>query len=383
MTFIAPFSKHGRAPRSLRVLQVITASHLSGAEMQVLRMRRQLSDRGHVLSTVVQRGSPAINEMRLRGLDAHPLPIGGKFNLSALPVLGRYAKEFRAELLIPTNSTACWWSGWLDRLGGPPSVANVQGFTSARLWLTNQSHLLALSAALKEDLVRQGISPGKITVLHNAVDPEEFIPSRDPLAVRRELGADADTPVIGTFAHLSEKKGYRDLFQAIPAVLSESPRAQFWIVGQGKLRDELEATARRYGFWSSLRMLGYRRDVADLMNAIDVMALPSHREPFGLVYIEAALLCKPTVACRAGGAPEVVADCQTGILVPVRDCGAIAAAILTLLTNRDVANRMGREGYARTRDLFSWKSFLPKLEGVCERVLDERAAHQGTGRRAA
>jgi glycosyltransferase involved in cell wall biosynthesis len=383
MTFVPPLPHHGQAVRSRRVLQVITASHMSGAEMQVVRITRQMAARGHIFSAAIQRNSPAIPEMQRRGLDVCPLSIGGKLNLAAIPVLARHAKKLGAELLHSSNSTASWWCGWLDRLGGPPSVGHVHGFTSAHLWHSNQSHLLAVSGAVKEDLISRGLPAERITVLHNALDPEEFLPTRDPLAVRSELGADAETPVIGTFGHLSEKKGHRDLFQAIPTILGECPTAQFWIVGQGPLREELELTARRHGFLSNVRLLGYRRDAADLMNAIDVMALPSHREPCALVYVEAALLAKPIVACRSGGAPESVADRETGILVPVRDSRAIAAAILTLLTNCEVSRRMGQDGHARALDIFSWKTFIQTLEGVYERVLDERSSQAKPGRRVA
>jgi D-inositol-3-phosphate glycosyltransferase len=102
--------------------------------------------------------------------------------------------------------------------------------------------------------------------------------------------------------------------------------------------------------------------------------LPSHREPCALVYVEAALSRKPTIGCWAGGAPESIADGETGLLVPVRDSATIAQAILTLLTNRQCAAHMGDAGYERARDLFGWERFVETLEGVYERVLDERGA---------
>src|SRR5690606_33855193 len=114
---------------------------------------------------------------------------------------------------------------------------------------------------------------------------------------------------------------------------------------------------------------GFRRDACDVMNAIDVMALPSHREPCALACIEAALLAKPIVACRAGGAPESIADGETGILAPVGDSQAIGEAILTLLENRDFAARMGKAGHERAREVFSWSRFTTTLEGVWDRVL--------------
>jgi glycosyltransferase involved in cell wall biosynthesis len=243
--------------------------------------------------------------------------------------------------------------------------------------------LLAVSQAVKDDLVEQGIDPDRITVLYNALAPDDLVATRDARAVRAEFGADIATPVVGTFAHLSAKKGYHELLEAIPIVVRAVPQIQFWIVGQGKLLDELQATAYRNGVSANVRFLGYRRDVADLMQAIDVMALPSRREPCALVYVEAALSKKPIVACRAGGAPESVADGETGLLVPVGDSAAIAGAVLALLTNRERAVRMGQAGYERARELFGWERFIASLEAVYERVLDEHGSSERSRRRPA
>jgi glycosyltransferase involved in cell wall biosynthesis len=370
------------ARKTRRVMQVITPSHMSGAEMQLVRLTRQMQARGHQFATAIKRGCSATAEMWRLGIDAKPLAIGGKLNVLAIHVLAQHARQTRAELIQSTLSTASWWSGWLERLSGMPTIGHVQGFTSAR-WHRGQSHLLAVSHAVKDDLVAQGIAAERITVLHNALGPEEFVPRRDARVVRDELGATADTPVIGTIAHLSEKKGHRDLFASIPHVCREFPQAQFWIVGQGPLRSELEATARRDGTINNVRFLGFRRDMADIMHAIDVMALPSHREPCALVYIEAALAKKPIVACRAGGAPESVADGESGLLVPVGDSQAIAAALCELLDNREHARAMGRAGYDRARDLFGWPRFIRTLEGVYDLVLDERTDVRSEPRRRA
>jgi glycosyltransferase involved in cell wall biosynthesis len=308
--------------------------------------------------------------------------LSGKANLLAPAIIARHAARIRADLTQSTLSTASWWSGWVERLGGPPSIGHVQGFTSA-VWHRQQTHLLAVSHAVKDDLIEQGIDPDCITVLYNSLSPEELVVGRDVRTVRAEFGADMSTPVVGTFAHLSKKKGYLELFEAMPIVVRAVPQVQFWIVGHGKLLDELQATAYRNGVSANVRFLGYRRDVADLMQAIDVMALPSRREPCALVYVEAALSKKPIIACRAGGAPESVADSETGLLVPVQDSAAIAGAILTLLTNRERAARMGHAGYERARELFGWERFIALLEMVYERVLDERGSSESSRRRPA
>ena len=382
MSKSTPTEKLPPVRKSRRVMQVITPSHMSGAEMQLVRLTRQMQARGHQLTTVIKRGSSATAEMRRLGIDVNPLAIGGKLNALAIHVLAQHARRTRAEVIQSTLSTASWWCGWLERLSGMRTIGHVQGFTSAR-WHGHQSHLLAVSQAVKDDLVTQGIPAEKITVLYNALSPSEFVARRDPRDVRDEFGATDETPVIGTIAHLSEKKGHRDLFAAMPLVCREFPQVQFWIVGQGPLRAELETTVRTNGTINNVRFLGFRRDMADIMNAIDVMALPSHREPCALVYIEAALMQKPILACRAGGAPESIADGETGLLVPVRDSQSIANSLCELLDNRSRSRAMGRSGHERARDLFGWPRFIRTLESVYDRVLDQESQSPSAATRRA
>ena len=103
-----------------------------------------------------------------------------------------------------------------------------------------------------------------------------------------------------------------------------------------------------------------------------MVALPSYREPFGLVYVEAALLGKPVVGCRSGGTPEVVLDRETGILVPPRASGALSDALCELLDNRRMSALMGRAGREMALQRFSWHNYLCQLDQVYERVLGAR-----------
>jgi glycosyltransferase involved in cell wall biosynthesis len=200
------------------------------------------------------------------------------------------------------------------------------------------------------------------------VDESDLAPTRSRADIRRELGVDERSAIVGTFAHLSPKKGYSDLVEAAGQVLRELPTAQFWCFGDGKLREELTARATELGIGDRFRLLGYRRDVPDLMRAIDVMALPSHREPFGLVYVEAGLCRRPVIACQSGGAPEIVEHGESGLLVPARTPEALAEAILTILGNPEQARQMGDRGYEICRERFTWDRYLTGLNQVYDMV---------------
>jgi glycosyltransferase involved in cell wall biosynthesis len=372
---------------------------MAGAETFLARLLRRSSP-DQVVNRCVSSRSNANFEMLAANMPFDQLDIGGKANLLAVHRLRDAARRFHADLLHSHLSSASWWCGWLEQLGGPPSIGHVHGFTSA-LWHRRQRHLIACSAAVKQDLMAKGIPAERITVMHYPIDPDDMQPRRSRDAVRAEFGAAADTPVVGTFAHLSIKKGYRELVQAARFVLDCLPAAQFWCFGEGPLRQELQDTAQELGIADRFKLLGFRRDVPDLMQAIDVMCLPSHREPFGQVYVEAALAEKPVIACDAGGAPEIITDGETGLLVPPpqwgRDSSAtrrptsqaaspvakecrpllsssnvapLADALFTLLDNRARAAAMGRAARQLALDRFGWQAYLMRLCDFYRRVWD-------------
>lgn len=357
----------GSRSASLRVLHAITPSRMAGAETFLARLLKHAEGSRIDHRCIVNEDSPAIEELRAAGVDFEPAGIGGKVNVMAISRLARAARDAGASLIDSHLSTASWWCCWLERMGGLPTIGHVQGFTSAR-WHRGQSHLVTCSNAVKEDLIEKGFEPDRITPLHLPVEPADVAATRLRADVRREFGVDEQTPVVGTFAHLSIKKGYRELIVAADRVLREMPKAQFWCFGDGVLREELTNKAAERGIADRFRLVGFRRDVPDVMRAVDVMTLPSHREPFGLVYVEAGLCERPVIACRAGGAPEIVEHGESGLLVPTQSPPELAEAILELLGDRTRAEAMGRRGNEICRSRFNWPKYVEEIAQVYERV---------------
>jgi len=340
---------------------------MAGAEMFLARLMRNATDGDVEHRCVVNSGSPALDELRAAGIDFESAGIGGKVNVMAIARLARAARESGASLIDSHLSSASWWCGWLERMGGLPTIGHVHGFTSAR-WHRGQTHLVTCSEAVKQDLVNKGFGDNRVTALPIPVAPTDVKRTRSTREIREELGVDEQTPIVGTFAHLSIKKGYRELVIAAARVLNEMPTAQFWCCGDGPLREEIEQTAAELGIADRFRLLGFRRDAADVMRAVDVMALPSHREPFGLVYVEAGLCERPVVACQAGGAPEIIEHGESGLLVPPQSPPELAEAILELLNDRTRGEAMGRAGYDICTSRFTWPKYVAELNAVYERV---------------
>ena len=219
-------------------------------------------------------------------------------------------------------------------------------FVADRLIARLVTRVIAVSRGAADFLVHgKGYPPHKVVVVPNGRDLARFTPGAHREAVRKELGLDRDAPVVGVVGRLETQKGHVYLLDAWPQVARAYPDARLLIVGEGSLRDALVDQARRAHVAEGVIFTGFRSDVPRVLDAIDVLALPSLHEGMPLTVIEAAAAGRPVVATAVDGTPEVVRDGETGYLVPPADPAALAKALLAVLGDADAARRMGREAH--------------------------------------
>ena len=230
------------------------------------------------------------------------------------------------------------------------------------------------SAAVRDDtLARERIAPGKVRVIHNGVR----IPDAPPGAGwRGGAGAGTTGPAVALVANFFPYKGHMDFLDAAAEVLRGFPSASFVLVGDGKLRPEIERRASAPDLAGRAILLGSRPDGGDVMALSDVAALASHEEGFPNVVLEAMARARPVVATRVGGVPEAVEDGVTGILVPPRDAGAMAGALLRLLRDPRLAAEMGARGMERVRRDFTVDRMVRAHEDLYAELLARAATRR-------
>jgi glycosyltransferase involved in cell wall biosynthesis len=160
-------------------------------------------------------------------------------------------------------------------------------------------------------------------------------------------------------------------------LLERVPRARAIIAGGGDLEDYLRDLANEMGVADRVHVLGPRKDVPALMHAIDVFVMPSIWEGFGLVLLEAMAAGRPIVASRVATIPEVVADGESGLLVPAGDPLALATALAELAEQPALAVRMGEAGRERLRKQFSVEKMVGDTELLYRELLEERSLAGG------
>ncbi len=216
--------------------------------------------------------------------------------------------------------------------------------------------------------------PGKVVTIYNGVEVwrDDGSTAERRRHMRQEWGIPEDAPVVGSVSRLHPVKGLETALRAFALAQVQVPGAHYVIAGVGPLREALEAQAHDLGVASGVHLIGWRDDVPDVLNALDVLLAPSLEEGFSLTNLEAMAHALPLVCSDIPPNREAVVHGETGFLAPVSDVGALAEALACLLGDRGLARRMGRAGQARQRRLFSTERMAQSMIRVYEELVRSR-----------
>ena len=345
--------------KPIRLLFVLTSPVRGGVEEVVLGLLRRLDPSEFRLGLAAP--APLLDSFAadLTGVrvDAEAMAVEPLLRRDAFGPLSRFVRQFRPDVMnshlfrstAAAAPVAAWYSvpivetyhgreGWRRGL--------VRGrFLPDRLVARLVNRVIAVSEAARTFLIEgTGYPAATVTVVANGRDLSIYRPGAWRDDARAELGVGPATPVVGVVARLDAQKGHRYLLEAWPAVRRTHPDARLLLVGDGDLRAPLERRVRELGIAESVIFAGFRTDVPQLLDAMDVMVLPSLYEGMPLTAIEGSAMARPVVATAVDGTPEVVRDGITGRLVPPADPPALTRALLDLLADPDGARRMGRAG---------------------------------------
>jgi len=384
-------SSHGlKGDCKWKVLHMRSSAHFVGLERLLLQLVVPLRREGFDIELMVlyRRGNsmsslhPLVVEARRRGVKAEQLDGGPRFSLrGVLYVANKLRKE--GFSVLHTHDYKTDLLGLLAAgLARIPCVATVHGyvFVSRRLRIYRMLDLLVLrffsrvitvSEELRQQLLTAGLRGERVITVHNAIDPVAFISqgTQSISWLRQQLGIGRDQPLIATVGRLIPGKGHRYFLAAAKQVLQARPEARFLVVGEGPLRGKLEALSAALGIQHAVSFLGFRQDVAALMEASDLIVLPSLEEGQPVVLLEALALAKPVVATAVGGVSEVVRHKETGLLVPPRDSDELARAMLYLLDHPDEGARMGQKGQEVVARDFTVEAMAEKTAAVYRQIL--------------
>jgi phosphatidyl-myo-inositol dimannoside synthase len=348
---------------------------------------RRLGDRGtHILTARVP-GCEAhdrdhanqVHRLRLqhsRWLRPSSLPIYGKLLLTGLWLGLRHRFDaIHAGRVLPEG----WVGVHLARLLRLPLVIYAHG-EEITTWRRSPRRLKAMGFAYRradrviansdftrERLLELGVDAARITIIHPGVDLQRFHPGHEVMDLRQGLGLDARQKLILSVGRLSRRKGFDQVIHALPALLDEGLDVHYAIIGIGEDHHYLQQLAAEQGVAGRVHLLGHV-DPADLPRwycAADLLAMPNREidgdtEGFGMVFVEAAACGTPSLAGLAGGTGAAVLDGETGLRVEGADLAAVTRALVRLLGDEALRQRLAEAGRRRAEQELAWERVAEK-----------------------
>jgi glycosyltransferase involved in cell wall biosynthesis len=230
------------------------------------------------------------------------------------------------------------------------------------------TRLITVSPRIAADLRRFRIGGDRVTVVKPAFELDRLTGgSRSSL--RAELGIAPDVPLAGIVGRLAPIKNHALFLKACRLVHEQVPEAQFLVVGDGELASALRAETERLGLAGVVLFTGWRRDLADVYAALDVVVCSSDNEGLPVALVEAGAAGRPVVATDVGGVADLVADGVNGLLVPSGDAEALAGAIAALLRDPERAALMGHDGRRIAFAGYAAQRFVDETAALYRRLL--------------
>ena len=337
----------------MRICHVMSADLWAGAEVQVATLASYLARCPDVsLSTILFNDGPLAGEIRRMGIEVTVLD---ERRQGAIEIVNALAACFRARQ-IDVVHTHRYKDNILATVaarlaGGPRIIRTVHGLTEPlRGWPRLKcvalemvdrfvlrhcaAAVIAVSRHTAGALTMKGLHQPFVRHIHNGIDMVNIRATRSSNDVRRELGVGTDTPLVATVGRLTAVKAQDDFLRAARLIGTQDGRFRFVVVGEGPEEAALRRLATDLGIEDRVIFTGGRRDVYDLIAAMDVFVLPSLAEGMPMVLLEAMTLGTPVVATAVGGVPELIEHNVNGVLVRPRDPRSLADACITVASNR-------------------------------------------------
>ena len=361
-------------------LHIDTAREWRGGQSHVLHLVLGLRAIGHRAALVAHPDGELLRRMR-EGLDLIPLAPRGEVDLAAAWRLSRVVKRLTPDLIHAHDPHAVAMAATALSIVSPspktPLVASRRSAAHlARTSLSRWEHsqvdcFIANSGVIRDRLVSEGIPLEHTAIVTEGVDVERIV--RMPAAnVHAAFYLPTHAPIVGSVASLVAHKGHHHLIDAAALVVREVPDARFVIVGDGELRESLEKHIRDTHLERHVFLVGFRTDVLELTKGFDLFAVSSVIEGMYVALLDAMAAAKATVATAVGAIAEVVADGETGFLVPPRDHVAMAEKLVLLLKDPVLRSRMGEAALTRVRERFTVERMVEDTAAVYERLTAAR-----------
>ena len=377
----------------ITVMHVINSLDIGGTEKQLYLLLKHLDrQRFHPVVVSLSKGGFWVEPIRGLGVELVELKRRGSYEVRRLMSLVGLLQRYKPTILHTWQSPGNLYGGlaglFFRRSKCILSRRSLDDYRGLRRFVDVFVHrrsnaVVCNSKALAAGLAKRFNGKLNCVVIYNGIETGQPSRREQRLSVKREIGLPEDCKVIGSVGRMVPFKNQRLVIDAAHDVLRHRSDCYFLLVGDGPLRGELEAHARKLKVSDRVIFLGFRKDVAELLTAFDVFLFPSVNDtPDGEVFgegfpnavMEAMLARVPCIASTESGADELFSDGEAGFLVDPHSKDDVVEKILTLLADARMCDGMKEKGWAIIRENFSVQPMVSRFETLYDSLIDSPCA---------
>jgi len=361
----------------MRVLFVDLEREWRGGQSQALLTLRGLRERGHEVALVAASDSSLAIRTAKEGVPVHQVAKLGSRAAAAWAIRRLLTQQQFA--LVHANEPHALTAAWLA--GAHKKTAMVvsrrvayplkQGEFSRARYLAAQ-RILAISRFVKKSVLDSCVPPDLVEMVYEGVEVPSPVTAEVRQQARQRWGVSEHETLFGCVAYLLPEKGQEFVVRALATLRAKFPGARLLFAGDGPCRAKLEDLVREYGLREAVVFAGFVENIREVYGALDAFVFPSLAEPLGTSLLAAMAWGLPVVAVASGGVPEYVADGETGLLVAQPDANLFFAGMLRLLSEPELAKRLGAAARAAIQKHFTADHMVENTIRVYENVLREK-----------
>ena len=377
--------------RRIRLMLFTDSFIHGGTERQFVQTLHCIDRRAYEVTVgCLKRHGPFLAEVEALGLPIEEFPIRSLYGVHTWEESSRLTSFLREGQFDIVHAFDFYTNAFAvpaaRRAGVPVVLASRRNIGDSRPWA--QRMIIRAACTLAHAVVANsrvagttltglwGRTTEKVVVIPNGINLSTFAPSRSPAQVREEWQVSNQSLLIGTASALRPEKGVDDFVRVAARLSKTIPEAKFVVAGDGPERRKLELLVKELHAEGSVLFVGDRKDVPDVISALDIFVLSSQTESFPNAILEAMALARPVVATRVGGVPEVVEEGTTGLLAAKGDVAGLARHIEALASNVALRERLGSAARTCVQRDYTPERLASRLNHLYRAMLRSRTANQ-------
>ncbi|MBW1918523.1 MAG: glycosyltransferase [Deltaproteobacteria bacterium] len=371
-------------PNSINVLRVVIGLNLGGVQQGVLNLFQHLDpERYRPIACAIENDGAIGREIAQAGFEVINLGLKGRRAWpQIIKQLGRIMREKHIHILHASTYHPALYGRIAALLVGVPIIIAHEHvvFRHYRFKRAILSQLLgrftdlhiAVCQAVREQVIDwHQLSPARVRVVYNGVNPSYLLSRRPQAEIRRKLHLKPDNQVVGVISRLDPEKGHRYLFAALQTLRQRYP-LECLVVGAGRGEDRVKQQAKDYEVADITHFLGLRRDIPDILAAIDIFVLPSDQEGLSNAVLEAMAAGVPVIVSDADGNVEAVQHGVHGLVFPRGDIKALAECIQELVDRPAYARQLAQTGQERISREFTVARYGQQIQALYDQLIREK-----------